>query len=150
MSDKIKEELLAIKGNKEFLTAEAVVTWAKAHPDSALHSQFTWNLRKAAREHWLLTARHLIALHVVYADGARRLISLSIDRTRPAGGYRSIDDVVQVPSLYEVMLEDALRELKRIEAKYQKLVALKPVWEAAERLRVKRGKSVEGKNRATA
>jgi hypothetical protein len=144
MNAKIQKELMAIKGDNELLLAEDVVSWARKHKSSALHGQFEWDQRRAAHAHWLDTARRLIAIHVVYADGQRSLVSLSIDRARPKGGYRDVDDVRNTQSLYEVMLDDALRELKRMEEKYGHIKALAPVWGTAEKVRISRkGKSVE-------
>lgn len=149
MSTAIQSELMEIKGNKELLTAEEVVKWAKANKASALHGHFQWDLKKAAHRHWLHTARNLIAIHVTYENGTRQLVSLSIDRSK-TGGYRNVDDVVKVPALYEIMIEDALRELKRVEMRFEAVKALKPVWQAIERVRARRRKAVEHKPRVSA
>ena len=139
----IQEELLAIKGNSELLTAEAVVEWARAHPKSDLHNDpifCGWDTKKSAYEYWLWGARRLIALNIVYADGTRQFVSLSIDRTKEQGGYRDIEDVLRNKSLHDMLLHDALQELARVQAKYERLVALKPVWREAQRVRLKLGR----------
>lgn len=136
----IKSELMQIKGKRDLLTAEDVVSWARAHPKSALHKapEFCgWDLKKSAYEHWIWGARRLIGLHITYQDGTRKLVSLSLDRSRPGGGYRDVDDVLRDQSLYSIMLADALAELRRIEAKYDRLTQLKPVWSAAAKVRRK-------------
>jgi hypothetical protein len=63
------------------------------------------------------------------------MVSLSIDRVQ-GGGYRSLDDVVAIPDLRQVLLEDAFRELGRIQAKYQRVQELASVWEVTERARI--------------
>lgn len=134
----IQDELLLIKGDRDLLTAEDVVAWARAHPKSDLYNDpifCGWDERKSAHEYWLWGARRLIAIHVVYEDGERKFVSLSVDRTREGGGYRDVDDVVRSRSLHEIMLADALRELERMEIKYEKIVQLKPVWREAARIR---------------
>jgi hypothetical protein len=131
MKQQIEKELLAIKGSKPLLQAEEVWKWAKSHPKSALHGEFEWNVKKAAQEYWTWQARRLIAVHVTYdGDAGPRLISLSIDRVKPGGGYRTVDDIVAVPDLYRVMLLDALKELKRLETKYTRVRSLARVWQA--------------------
>jgi hypothetical protein len=120
----IESELLAIRGNKEFWVCEDIVEWARSHPKSALHNapQFCgFDVKKSAYEHWLWAARALIALHITYEDGTRKAVSLSIDRQRTGGGYRDVDDVLRDKSLYEIMLTDALNELQRVEAKYERV-----------------------------
>jgi hypothetical protein len=131
----IESELLAIKGSDEFLIAEDVVEWARANPGSDLHKSLEWDDRVAAVEYRLHQVRRLIAIHVTYSDGSRKFVSLSIDRTRDRGGYRDIDDVLQDQTLHAVMLADALRELERVQARYNELQALQPVWQAAAQVR---------------
>jgi hypothetical protein len=137
----IEAELLTIKGNREFWVCEEIVDWARAHPNSALHKapQFCgFDLQKSAYQHWLWAARALIALHITYEDGTRKAVSLSIDRTRKGGGYRDVDDVLRDKSLYDIMLADALSELKRVELKYDQVKQLKPVWRMAAKIRQSR------------
>lgn len=137
----IASEIEEIRDGRDLVTAEEVVDWARAHKDSALYNapQFQgWDEKKAAREHWLAVARRLIAIHVVYEDtGMRKTVSLSIDRSRKGGGYRSVDDVLADRSLYEIMMEDALTDLKRLEIKYEHIKALHPVWREAAKVRRK-------------
>lgn len=128
----VKEELEALCGD-ELLRADDVVSWAKAHPESALHSQFEWDDAKAAHEHRVWQARRLIALHIVTDAGDRRMISLVIDRTK-GGGYRAIEDVTASPDLRAIMLADALAELKRVRRKYERLKELSRVFAEVDRV----------------
>lgn len=66
-------------------------------------------------------------MHVVTEEGDRKLVSLSIDRVS-GGGYRKIADVTLKPELASVMLRDALDELMRVRARYERIKALAPVW----------------------
>jgi hypothetical protein len=147
----IQSELLSIKADHDLLTAEEVVDWARSHPNSALYKapEFCgWDTKKAAYEHWLWGARRLIALHIRYEDnGQRKFVSLTIDRQRNGGGYRDIDDVLRDQSLYEIMLADALNELKRIERRYEQVRQLKPVWRAVAKIRRRRTRQMKGGER---
>ena len=138
----IESELLQIRGNSEFWVCEEVVAWARSHPKSALYKAPVFcgfDLKKSAYEHWLWGARSLIALHVRMADGTRAAVSLSLDRSRKGGGYRAVEDVLRDKGLYEIMLQDALNELNRVEAKYDMVKQLRPVWKAAAKVRRGRG-----------
>lgn len=125
----IKSELLAIKGKRKLLKPKAVVDWAKSHPESKLHGCFTWDVDKASYEYWLWQARQLITVHVRTEDKKPLMVSLSVDRVSPGGGFRVIDEVLQEADLVAVMLADALKELTRVRDKYDYLKALKPVWD---------------------
>jgi hypothetical protein len=131
----IKDELLALKNSEGFILCEDAVDWAKNHPASHLYKAIEWNDQVAANEYRLHQVRRLIAIHVVSEDGGRQLVSLSIDRTRDGGGYRSLDEVLPIKSLREIMLADAFRELDRIQAKYSRLHELAEVWEATKKVR---------------
>lgn len=144
MSIKIQRELMSIKGTKQLLNPHDVVKWAKNNKKSALHKKFQWNVSKAAYQHWLETARKLISVHITYATGERSFVSLSIDRV-PGGGYRNIDDVVPINSLFEVMYRDAVKELERVRVRFERVRALKPVWDAID---VARSKSQKMKKAA--
>lgn len=128
----VKAELEALYDGG-ILRAEDVVAWAKDHPESALHSQIEWDDAKAADEYRIWQVRRLIAIHVVTEQGDRRLISLSVDRTK-GGGYRAFEDIADAPALRDVMLADALADLKRVRKKYQRLQELAKVWSEVDRV----------------
>lgn len=140
MNNEIQKELLGIKGDAELLQVDDVIRWARKHTQSKLHGEYNWNVKQAAWEHWRFTTRRLIQLHITYADGERKFVSLSVDRSRPGGGYRNIDDVKQAPSLMEVMLQDALQELERVRKKYERVKALAPVWQKIDAVRKRAGR----------
>jgi hypothetical protein len=146
----VATELRALKGTRELLTAEEVVRWAQNHPKSALYKapQFCgWSKTKAAYQHWLWGARALIAIHITYENGGRQFVSLSLDRTRPGGGYRDVDEVLRDRSLTEIMLDDALRELDRVQEKYDQLKELAAVWREKDKVKGRHIKGRKGKRR---
>lgn len=148
MSKKIKAELLAIQraSKDKMLHAENVVAWAKRNTRSALHRQFEWNNTKAASEFRLWQARRLIQINVIAEDGTPQLVNLSFDRQH-GGGYRSLSDVASNRELSEIMLNDALAELQRVQAKYQRVRALTMVWTAVKRVRAKQSARVSRQHR---
>lgn len=133
----IETELMSFKDKNGLIKPERVHAWAKSHPRSMLHRAIEWNKDKAAYQHQLWQIRQLIALHVTYENGQRRLVSLVVDRSRPGGGYRDIDDVLRDQSLHQIMLSDALNELQRMEIKYERIKELKPIWRATKQVRQK-------------
>lgn len=142
----IESELLALKDKNGLIQPERVVAWALKHRDSAIYNApefLGWKEDKQAEAYRLWVARKLIAIHVVYETGQRRLVSLSLDRTRPGGGYRDVDDVLRDRSLYDIMLNDALTELDRMQAKYDRLLELKPIWRERDAIRSSKSKKKE-------
>lgn len=138
MSDKIRTELLAIQAasKDKILHAARVVAWARRNQKSALHRQFEWNNSKAADEFRLWQARRLIQINIIMDDGTPQIVSLSFDRTK-GGGYRSVSDVLSSRDLSEIMLRDALAELQRVQARFQRVRELTNVWTAVKRVRQK-------------
>ena len=132
----IRDELLAIQqadpGN--VLYPPAVVAWARANVGSALHAAIEWDDERAADAHRLWQIRRLIQLHITAEDGSPQMVSLSIDRAAN-GGYRSVSDVVKAPDLRQIMLDDALAELERVQIKYNRVTALERVWKEADSVR---------------
>lgn len=74
MSDKIAKELDQIRqehGGQ--LDPKDVVAFAKRHKNSALYTQFNWNVEEAAQSYWLETARRIIRVHIKIVDvGGRK------------------------------------------------------------------------------
>jgi len=139
-----ESELLALKTEDGRIPPEDVVDWASKNPDSDLynHPEFCgWDEKKLARRQLLEAARRIIRAEVSYETGAREFVSLTIDRSRPGGGYREMSDVLQVRALYEIMLTDALNELERVQKKYAMLKELEPAWDIIDKLRKKRRSS---------
>jgi hypothetical protein len=141
----LEEEMIAIKGKKTLLTAEAVVAWAEKHRDSKVAAQLEWDNAKAGHEFRLNQARQLIiTLEITIGKPQRRFYSLSIDRNnKRGGGYRDISDIMRSESLYEILLQDALNDLKRMEERYERLKELKPLWRQIDKIRKRKAKGDE-------
>jgi hypothetical protein len=147
----IKAELLALQQEDpdRILRADQIVKWARRNHNSALHKQFEWDDSKAAAEHRLWQARRLVQINIVSDGGAPMLVSLTLDRVKPLGGYRGVDDVLASKELSNVMLADALLELERVRSRYERIKALTPVWDEVDAVksRVRRRKVAKGKRK---
>jgi hypothetical protein len=137
-SGAIAAELLALQTEDGLIHPAGAVRWARANPASKLYGALEWNDAVAAEAYRVGQVRSLIAICVVDASGDRTLISLSPDRV--AGGYRPISDVLAAADLRDIMLTDALSELDRVKKKYDRLVELAQVWQAAEVAKARRGR----------
>ena len=115
---------------------EDVVEFAK-DPATALHTHFEWDDTEAAREYRLVQARTVIRLCITIVQEdvppVRAFVSLPSDRVR-GGGYRSIQDVVNDESRRQEMLRDALERLQAIKRTYAHLQALRPIFDAMEKV----------------
>jgi hypothetical protein len=130
----IKDELLAIKGDAELLRVDDVIVEARSNPESypLIHDRlFSRTDAELAEDQRRQIVRQLIAVYVVDDPGERILISLTPDRTVAGGGYREIQkDVLPYPDLRARMLDDAIKDIERVQAKYKHLSELAAVWDA--------------------
>lgn len=130
---KIGDELVALRRSDGLIYPPDVIEWAQENPQSAIGATFEWDVKKAARQHWLDHARRLISVHVVSVAGERQTVSLVIDRTN-GGGYRRIADVLDNAELRRAALEDAVKELCRWKDRHPHLrQELQPVFSAIDR-----------------
>lgn len=144
---------------KGLTTAEDVVEFAKNNPESACHSWFDWDMKKAAYEHWLNRARKLIVVCVdiqphplskttglVHTIPIPTYSSLPRDRKKKGGGYRKTVAVLSDVELREELLTQALDEFNYWKDQYDHLAELVPIFEAAEKIkRVRKPKVVRAK-----
>jgi hypothetical protein len=143
------------KTNKGELTPDAIVKWAKSHPNSALYQQFTWDDSEAARLYRLETAKHIIRLSVRIVEHPREIVHLGVrciapavktrsyvalsDDRKPNGEtvYRKIETVLSDEDMRKSMLMDAYSELLAFRRKYLVLSELAQVFAAIESVKVK-------------
>jgi hypothetical protein len=140
-TDKLADELLALKNESGIINPAEAVRWARANTGSRLHAQLEWDDAVGAERYRVWQVRTLISVHVVDPDGGRRFVSLSIDRRHDgSNGYRELSDIVGQPNLREIMLKDALADLERMQERYKKLSELEPVWQQADAVRKTRSR----------
>lgn len=116
------------------LHPEHVIEHAK-DPGSSLHDYFEWDDTKAAREHRMWQARHLISITYIKRGGQETpaFIALVVDDKRE-GGYRQTSSLLKVESGREAILRTALWELQAFRNKYKDLEELVEVFRAANAL----------------
>lgn len=126
VTPQIVEELKRIQKRDGLLLRARVVREAKNRKNPLHGAGFTWNIKRAAEEHWLDQAGELIREVVVYVDHnedeipSRIFVSLSQDRSR-GGGYRGMIEVMSNPGMRRMLLDDALADLQRFEQRYGRL-----------------------------
>lgn len=106
-------------------------------PKNILHGEFEWNDSAAADEFRLLQARKIIQVVVAYLpqdESAPYYISLRQDRTEAGGGYRPLSVVMADDDMRASALADAMSDFRAWKAKYNRLTALVPIFDAAERV----------------
>lgn len=133
----IETELREIAARHGGLHPPTIVEWAAKHPKSALHKRFTWDDGKAAHEHRLWQARHMIAtIFVVVQDDmpeTRLFVSLQSDRGEI--GYRDIFHVLSDADMTLELLGRALRDVQRWWEEYCAIAELAGVGEEIDRVR---------------
>lgn len=142
----IQKELNLIAGRHNgLLRPENVLEVAEKDKTGILGSCFEWSNTKAAKEYRLWQAREIIMVHVTVlhkdTKPTRVYVSMMNDRTRPGGGYRSIEVVLSNKVLREQFLYEALADLKRIEDKYNQLTELADVFAAIRKVKTKKRKT---------
>ena len=139
-------DLIARKHNG-LLRPENVVEAAEKDKKGVLGSCFEWSDTKAAREYRLWQAREIIMVHVIVlhknTKPTRVYVSMMNDRTRPGGGYRSIEVVLSDKILREQFLYEAKVELERFMAKYSQLKELAGVFAAIRKIKTKKRKKIK-------
>jgi hypothetical protein len=134
----IKELNRIADANGGILRPETVVEAARPR-SSILHPRFEWDNTRAAREFRLWQARQLISVCVQIIPGVNEPVSvfcsLSTDRSRRGGGYRTTVAVCSDAEMREQLLEDALQDLNAFQRKYAALRQLTSVFAAIRRIR---------------
>lgn len=146
----IKEALEEIAAKHNGLLRAQDVLEEASKPTNILHlwSGFEWDQSKAAFKYNLQQARALIRVTVEYVGPtgdetlSRVFVSLSTDRTKKGGGYRSLVTVVDDDILQSQLLEDAIRDMQRFKQRYATLKATAEVIRAMNSAEEKIGDAV--------
>lgn len=144
----IQGELEAIrKSNRGVLLPEQVVKFAK-NSNTALHSRFDWSDRKAAHKYRLWQAREVINVYVTVLEAdtepVKVYVSLYNDRKREGGGYRALRNVMRNPKYRQQLFEQAEFEMQIFRQRYQRLLRLRPIFEASDKVFAKKKKKKTG------
>ena len=133
------KELESLEQQHGKLVRRQVLEKAK-DPKTALHQYFIWDKTDAAERYWLETAGALIRAYKVWVTikggeevSVRAFVSLSTDRVN-GGGYRSLVNVMDDEDMKATMLDDAIRDLKVFQRKYEMLTELESVFVEIEKI----------------
>lgn len=121
--------------NDGILRPEAVVEYAK-NPETALHTRFQWDNRRAGHEYRLWQARQLIRVSVRMLAGQNQRVffSLRSDRTQAGGGYRPTLHLMSDAEKRQELLANALADLAMFRKKYVALQELAEIFVAIEKI----------------
>lgn len=152
--DDIRKELEQIrKAHRGILRAEDVVEFAR-NPETSLHEKFQWDDTEAAKQYRLWQARQVISVYVtVLSDDSppvKAYVSLVDDRSQPGGGYRAVADVMKDPERRTLLLQQALGELKRFQAKYRAIKELAGVFSEIDKVVDKHDRPAPAKKKQVA
>lgn len=120
---RIHDELLEIKrAHGGRLNPDDVWRFARDHPKSALHTQYPWDVQKAAQDCWRDISRSLIRVYLIeYRETPRSNIvvipeftSLSTERKKGRASYVATVEVLRRPQKREQMLIDTIQRLLSI------------------------------------
>lgn len=150
----MKRDAAAIKAELDRLNADGVirpadVVEAARNKRSALHDCFTWEDTEAAHQFRLIEARNLLRVYVltekVQGMNVRAFVSLTSDRVKDGGGYRTIADVMGDAELREQMLADAVVQLRNMQKRYKTVQQLERVWDALDEVEAQTAPKTRGR-----
>lgn len=126
-----KEDVLAvmseISGKQGIITSRGVLEAARSL-SSPIHDYFDWDDGTAAEKHRLWQARQLVRTVIVEYKGRMTAkfwnAQVTID-DEVQQGYFSIEEVMDDDAIYNVVLFDAVKELKYWQHKYNTLKEVK-------------------------
>ena len=121
---------------EEGLTAKSLLEASKPL-DAPLHNEYEWNNTEAAEKWRLHQSRHFInSLTVtVTSKNHEPVQTRAVHITTVPHRYEPISVIVQEPTKYDRLLENAYKELESFQKKYEILTELKSVFDAIDNLK---------------
>ncbi len=127
---KCYEEVMSL----EEITPQAVVDYAKQHPDSELYKCFDMNDASAAQKWRIHTARNLIGSFVLIFKKPEEQPKRVFQITSQSNTYQPIQFFLRNESEYDRLLSRAKEELLAIKNRYKQIVELEGVFKEIEML----------------
>lgn len=121
-------ELQRIYERDGVIEPETVVEESKS-PSAPLHSCFEWDDEKAAHKYRITQAQNIIRAIVVVDEAKQPETRAFVNVQRE---YHPVSVVVRNPEKREILLQNALNELRWFERKYNTLQELSAVFSAIE------------------
>lgn len=137
------EYLEELKDENDGLLQPDTVWQAARDPSSPIHDEFEWDMEKAAARHWRQRARNLmnhVAVVATYEesadDGAPAFINVKVATKQRA--YVNTAQVIANEDWHDQAVASCLKQLKGLQARYEKLTELDEVWAAIRKAEKKR------------
>jgi hypothetical protein len=148
MATVVQELRRIAKSHGGVLNPHDVVEFAR-NEKTALHSKFTWDDAKAGHEYRLWQARQVIRVNVEVLEGSKEPVKVfvSLRSDRGVNGYRPLVSVMSNDEQRAELLQQAKDEADAWRVKYRRLIELVPVFEAMDRVFVRKQSSAKPKGR---
>lgn len=139
MATVVQELKRIAKQHGGVLQPEDVVEFAR-NPDTALHGHFDWEDTSAAAKWRLHQARNVIRVNVEVLEGSKDPVKVfvSLKSDRGVNGYRPLVSVMSNHEQRAELLQQAKDEADAWRIKYRRLIELVPVFEAMDRVFVRK------------
>ncbi len=124
----VSEEILGIGDN---VKPDEIVKYAREHKDSELHKCFTWDDSAAAVKWRIHEARSIIGNLVIVKDQNEESepMYIRIFHKTAETNYQPISLYVKDMDKYQMLLDEAMRELRAFKKKYANLSELQEIWD---------------------
>lgn len=131
MNDAQRAELDEIAASNGGVVHPKKVVAFAANKKSALHGEFTWDDKEAGQRLREMEARQLIRVYVRHVPSiqrrARAYISVPSDRAN-GDGYRSVEKVLENPSLVSQMVDEVRKRITSLSESYSYLRFMDGLW----------------------
>ena len=118
------------------LTAETLLE-ANKDENAPLHNEFEWDDTKAAHQYRLTQSRHIINCLCYKADGkeTKEPVRAFFNVVAKTSNYESTTKIISSKDKYQMLLEQAYKELQAFTSKYQSLKELNGVFKEIKKLK---------------
>ena len=135
--DLVNSELHKISKNRDEISPQDIVEYAKKNENSELHKCFTWDDTEAAEKWRVHQARQILCnLKIeVYETKKEKPIEVRVYQINDTqGGYKETKVMIQDATEYEKLRQVAIQYLKEFEKKYAIIKELQGVFDAIDKV----------------
>lgn len=128
-ANKIGKELEIIEQTQE-LNSQAVLDYARMHPDSELHGAFEWDDSVAAEKYRISQASHIITnirVNIIHDKKRNTKPIRAFVQKGKNQNYEPIEVFVKDTDKYHILLEKAYRELNDVKNRYADLTEIQDI-----------------------
>lgn len=128
-ANKIGKELEIIEQTQK-LNSQAVLDYARVHPDSELYGAFEWDDSLAAEKYRISQASHIITnirVNIIYDKKRNTKPIRAFVQKGKKQNYEPIEVFVKDTDKYHILLEKAYRELNDVKNRYADLTEIQDI-----------------------